>query len=108
MDNNKYQNKRASLIFSETKHNNTVSFNSISSDPYIEKKVKDIIVDKLGVHPNKIRPNASFINDLGADSLDIVELIMEFEKEFGISISEEESEKIRTVGDIVRYLEMNH
>lgn len=107
MDNNKYH-KRASLILSETKRNNTILFNSISNDPCIEKKVKDIIADKLGVSPSKIRPNASFINDLGADSLDIVELIMEFEKEFGISISEEESEKIRTVGDIVRYLEMNH
>ncbi|MCS7081948.1 MAG: acyl carrier protein [Bacteroidetes bacterium] len=70
----------------------------------LEAKVKQIIVDKLGVDESEIRPEASFTNDLGADSLDTVELIMEFEKEFGITIPDEEAEKIATVGDALAYL----
>lgn len=73
----------------------------------IATKVKAIIVDKLGVDENEVTPEASFTNDLGADSLDTVELIMEFEKEFNISIPDEEAEKIGTVGDAINYIE-NH
>jgi acyl carrier protein len=70
----------------------------------IEEKVKSIIVDKLGVDPSEITLEASFTNDLGADSLDTVELIMEFEKEFDISIPDEQAENIQTVGQAVEYL----
>ncbi len=73
----------------------------------IAEKVKSIIVDKLGVDPKDVNPEASFANDLGADSLDTVELIMEFEKEFNLSIPDEAAEKIATVGDAITYLESN-
>lgn len=73
----------------------------------IAEKVKSIIVDKLGVELSEATPEASFANDLGADSLDTVELIMEFEKEFNISIPDEAAEKIVTVGDAIKYLEEN-
>lgn len=73
----------------------------------IEAKVKAIIVDKLGVEEADVKPEASFTNDLGADSLDTVELIMEFEKEFGISIPDDQAEKIGTVGDAIAYIEGN-
>jgi acyl carrier protein len=69
-----------------------------------EAKVKEIIMDKLGVEESQITPEASFTNDLGADSLDIVELVMGFESEFDISIPDEDAEKIGTVGDAVKYL----
>jgi acyl carrier protein len=71
----------------------------------IEAKVKEIIVDKLGVDEADVVPEASFTNDLGADSLDTVELIMEFEKEFGVTIPDDEAEKIETVGDAIAYIE---
>ena len=67
-------------------------------------KIKDIIEKELGVEREKLTDDASFIDDLGADSLDIVELVMEFEKEFNIDIPDEEAEKLRTVGDAVAYL----
>jgi acyl carrier protein len=70
----------------------------------IEQKVKDIIVQQLGVDPEKVKPEASFVEDLGADSLDTVELVMAFEEEFGVEIPDEEAEKIRSVGDAVGYL----
>lgn len=70
----------------------------------IEAKVKEIIMDKLGVEESQINPQASFTNDLGADSLDIVELVMGFETAFNISIPDEDAEKISTVGDAVNYL----
>lgn len=73
----------------------------------IASKVQKIIVDKLGVEESEVTPTASFTNDLGADSLDTVELIMEFEKEFGISIPDDQAEKIQTVGDAVSYVEAN-
>ena len=73
----------------------------------IESKVKAIIVDKLGVDEAEVKPEASFTNDLGADSLDTVELIMEFEKEFDINISDEKAEKIATVGDAIAFIEEN-
>ena len=68
-------------------------------------RVKAIIVDKLGVEENEVTPEASFTNDLGADSLDTVELIMEFEKEFNISIPDDQAENIGTVGDATKYIE---
>ena len=73
----------------------------------IASRVKAIIVDKLGVDENEVNAEASFTNDLGADSLDTVELIMEFEKEFGISIPDDKAEKIGTVGDAIAYIEEN-
>ncbi|MDD7317288.1 MAG: acyl carrier protein [Prevotella sp.] len=73
----------------------------------IESKVRDIIVEKLGVNEEEVKPEASFTNDLGADSLDTVELIMEFEKEFNISIPDDQAEKISTVGDAIAYIENN-
>jgi acyl carrier protein len=73
----------------------------------IANKVKSIIVDKLGVDEKEVTPTASFTNDLGADSLDTVELIMEFEKEFNIAIPDEQAEKIGTVGDAIAYIEAN-
>lgn len=73
----------------------------------IASRVKAIIVDKLGVEESEVTNEASFTNDLGADSLDTVELIMEFEKEFGISIPDEQAEKIATVGDAISYIEAN-
>ena len=73
----------------------------------IESRVKAIIVDKLSVDESEVKPEASFTNDLSADSLDTVELIMEFEKEFGISIPDDQAEKITTVGDAISYIEAN-
>ena len=73
----------------------------------IESKVNAIIVDKLGVEASEVKPEASFTNDLGADSLHTVELIMEFEKEFGISIPDDKAETIQTVGDAISYIEAN-
>ena len=71
----------------------------------IESRVKSIIVDKLNVDEADVKPEASFTNDLGADSLDTVELIMDFEKAFEITIPEEEAQKIATVGDAIKYIE---
>lgn len=70
-------------------------------------RVEAIICDKLGLAPEQVTPEASFTTDLGADSLDTVELIMEFEKEFGITIPDDQAEKIATVGDAVAYIEAN-
>ena len=71
----------------------------------LEEKVKDIIAEELGVEREKLTDEASFMEDLGADSLDTVELVMAFEKEFDIDIPDEEAEKLRTVGDALRYLQ---
>ncbi|MDE6343017.1 MAG: acyl carrier protein [Muribaculaceae bacterium] len=71
----------------------------------IENRVKTIIVEKLTVDENEVTPEAGFSTDLGADSLDTVELIMEFEKEFGITIPDEDAEKIATVGDAIEYIQ---
>jgi acyl carrier protein len=73
----------------------------------IATRVKEIIVDKLGVDASEVTPEASFTNDLGADSLDTVELIMEFEKEFNIGIPDDQAETIATVGDAIKYIEEN-
>ena len=77
------------------------------SDKPIEEKVKDIIVEQLGVNPEQVTPQASFIEDLGADSLDIVELVMAFEEEFGVEIPDDAAEKISTVKDAIDYIEQN-
>ena len=71
----------------------------------IESRVRDIIVNELGVEPSKVTLEASFVEDLGADSLDTVELVMAFEEEFGIEIPDEDAEKMEKVGDSIRYLE---
>ncbi len=71
----------------------------------IAEKVKSIIVEKLGVEASEVTPEASFTNDLGADSLDTVELIMEFEKEFSVSIPDDQAENIQTVGQAIAYLD---
>jgi acyl carrier protein len=73
----------------------------------IASRVKAIIVDKLSVEESEVTNEASFTNDLGADSLDTVELIMEFEKEFGISVPDDQAEKISSVGDAIAYIEAN-
>ena len=73
----------------------------------ILNKIKEIVVNKLDVDANKVTADAKFIDDLGADSLDTVELIMEFEKEFNVSIPDEDAEKISTVGDAIAYLKNN-
>jgi len=73
----------------------------------VKSKVVSIIVDKLGVEESEVANEASFTNDLGADSLDTVELIMEFEKEFNIAIPDDQAENIQTVGDAIKYIEDN-
>lgn len=73
----------------------------------IKEKVTNIIIDKLGVEASEVTAEASFTNDLGADSLDIVELVMEFENEFDMTIPDDQAEKIGTVGDAITYIEAN-
>ena len=70
----------------------------------LDPKIKKIIADQLGVEGDKVTPNASFIDDLGADSLDLVEMIMEMEEKFGVEIADEELEKIRTIQDVVDFI----
>ncbi|MCD6255181.1 MAG: acyl carrier protein [Deltaproteobacteria bacterium] len=70
----------------------------------IEERVKEIVANQLGVEPNEVVPEASFVDDLGADSLDLVELIMAMEEEFGVEVPDEDAEKIRTVQDTIDYL----
>ena len=71
----------------------------------VEQKVKDIIINELGVEAEKVTPEASFVEDLGADSLDTVELVMAFEEEFGMEIPDEDAEKLQTVGDAIKYIQ---
>ena len=75
-----------------------------TEDQAIEEKVKEIIVKQMGVNKDKVAPETSFINDLGADSLDTVELVMELEDAFDVSIPDEDAEKIQTVGDAINYI----
>ena len=74
------------------------------SDKSIESRVKDIIVDQLGVNADQVTSEAKFVEDLGADSLDTVELVMAFEEEFGAEIPDEDAEKLQTVGDAIKYV----
>jgi len=71
----------------------------------VQEKVKSIIAEQLGVKPEEVTPEASFVDDLGADSLDTVELVMALEEEFGVEIPDEDAEKIATVGDAIKYIE---
>ena len=71
----------------------------------VADRVKEIIVEQLGVNPDQVTPEAKFIEDLGAESLDTVELVMAFEEEFGAEIPDEDAEKLQTVGDVVKYIE---
>ena len=71
----------------------------------VESKIKTIIAEQLGVKPEEVTPNASFVDDLGADSLDTVELIMALEEEFNVEIPDEDAEKMKTVGDAIKYVE---
>jgi acyl carrier protein len=73
----------------------------------VEQRVIDIVAEQLGVEKDKIKPESNFVNDLGADSLDTVELVMELEEEFDISIPDEAAEKIQTVGEAIRHIEAN-
>jgi len=73
----------------------------------IDERVKDLVVEQLGVSQDQVTPQASFIDDLGADSLDTVELVMAFEEEFGIDIPDEDAEKMVTVNNAIKYLEEN-
>ena len=75
------------------------------SEKSISDKVKDIIVEQLGVNPEQVTDTASFIEDLGADSLDTVELVMAFEEEFNVEVPDEDAEKLQAVGDVVKYIE---
>ena len=75
------------------------------ADKTIEQRVKDIIVEQLTVKPEQVTPEAKFIEDLGADSLDTVELVMALEEEFGQEIPDEEAEKLQSVGDVIKYIE---
>ncbi len=79
----------------------------MAADKTIEQKVKDIIVEQLGVNADQVVSEAKFIEDLGADSLDTVELIMALEEEFSIEVPDEEAEKLVSVGDVTRYIEEN-
>jgi acyl carrier protein len=73
----------------------------------IEARVREIIINELGVEPDKVTDDASFVEDLGADSLDTVELVMAFEEEFGLDIPDEDAEQMRSVGDAIKYLKEN-
>ena len=90
------------FTFSAPRNLNQTNFMAEKS---IEEKVKDIIVEQLGVNPEQVTPQASFIEDLGADSLDIVELVMAFEEEFSVEVPDEDAEKLQTVGDVIKYIE---
>lgn len=75
------------------------------SEKSVEEKVKSIIIEQLGVNPEQVTSAAKFIEDLGADSLDVVELVMAFEEEFSVEVPDEDAEKLLTVGDVVKYIE---
>ena len=75
------------------------------ADKPIDQRVKDIIVEQLGVKPEQVTPEAKFIEDLGADSLDTVELVMALEEEFGIEVPDDQAEKLQSVGDVIKHIE---
>jgi len=84
-----------------------ITQDKIMADKPIDQRVKDIIVEQLGVKADQVTPEAKFIEDLGADSLDTVELIMALEEEFGVEVPDEQAEKLLTVGDVTKYIEDN-
>ena len=75
------------------------------SEKSIEEKVKEIIVEQLSVNPEQVTPDAKFIEDLGADSLDVVELVMAFEEQFSVEVPDEDAEKLTSVSDVIKYIE---
>jgi acyl carrier protein len=77
----------------------------MADEKTVEQKVVDIIVEQLNVNAEQVTADAKFIEDLGADSLDVVELVMAFEEQFGVEVPDEDAEKLQTVGDVVRYIE---
>ena len=77
----------------------------MAAEKSIDQRIKDIIVEQLGVNADQVTPEAKFIEDLGADSLDTVELVMALEEEFSIEIADEEAEKLQSVGDVIKYIE---
>ncbi|MBE7499727.1 MAG: acyl carrier protein [Verrucomicrobia bacterium] len=77
----------------------------MAAEKSVDQKVRDIVVEQLGVKAEQVTPEAKFIEDLGADSLDVVELVMALEEEFGNEIPDEEAEKLTTVGDVIKYIE---
>jgi acyl carrier protein len=87
--------------------NHGIEQGKIMADKPIDQRVKDIIVEQLGVKAEQVTPEAKFIEDLGADSLDTVELIMALEEEFGVEVPDEQAEKLLTVGDVTKYIEDN-
>jgi len=101
-----FENSRIFAFLCTFKNNHYYSFKSLAMSD-IAARVKAIIVDKLGVDESEVTPEASFTNDLGADSLDTVELIMEFEKEFNMGIPDDQAESISTVGEAIKYIEDN-
>src|SRR6266699_6253909 len=95
------------LTHFQTWHRHTAKIKpeTTMADKSIEQRVKDIIVEQLGVNADQVTPDAKFIEDLGADSLDTVELVMALEEEFGHEIPDEEAEKLQSVGDVIKYIE---
>src|SRR6202008_1459249 len=89
-------------IYPRATNTNRINF---MADKTTEEKVKDIIVEQLGVNPEQVTPQASFIEDLGADWLDIVGLVMAFEEELSVEVPDEDAEKLQTVGDVTKYIE---
>jgi len=79
----------------------------MAAEKTIEQRIKDIIVEQLGVNADQVTSDAKFIEDLGADSLDTVELVMALEEEFGLEVPDEEAEKLQSVGDVIKYIEEN-
>jgi acyl carrier protein len=84
---------------------NIKKWSASMAEKSIEQRVKEIIVEQLGVNPDQVTPEAKFIEDLGADSLDTVELVMALEEEFGNEIPDEQAEKLQSVGDVIKYIE---
>jgi len=87
------------------RHTAKIEPETTMADKSIEQRVKDIIVEQLGVNADQVTPDAKFIEDLGADSLDTVELVMALEEEFGHEIPDEQAEKLQSVGDVIKYIE---
>ena len=99
-------NQDLTVCGTSLRHNATnLTENTMAAEKSIEQKVKDIIVEQLGVNADQVTPDAKFIEDLGADSLDTVELVMALEEEFGQEIPDEEAEKLQSVGDVIKYIE---
>jgi acyl carrier protein len=98
--------KRSLTIFAaQPNYLPTLTGKKFMADKTIEQRVKDIVVEQLGAKPDQVTPEAKFIEDLGADSLDTVELVMALEEEFSIEVPDEAAEKLQSVGDVIKYIE---